>query len=130
VCCHLEAEVHCATAGKSTFLNALCGANCLPSTNVPETARICRLIHTPLQPGQEPVLIDTSQGSNNPSTVVGEAAIHAHLKYLNREVLCGASVCWLSLQALARLGLSEVLVWMCNAAFVLAGPPAGSAAQR
>ncbi len=32
-------------AGKSTLLNALAGAELLPMNNVPETARICKLVH-------------------------------------------------------------------------------------
>ncbi len=32
-------------AGKSTLLNALVGRELLPMNNVPETARICKIVH-------------------------------------------------------------------------------------
>ncbi len=38
-----------AHAGKSTLLNALLGSELLPMSNVPETARIVRIEHTPTQ---------------------------------------------------------------------------------
>ena len=40
----------CRPAGKSTLLNALLGAAILPSTNVPETARVCRITSVPEGP--------------------------------------------------------------------------------
>ena len=49
-------------AGKSTLLNALTASSCLPSNNVPETARITKLIHTGLQAGEQPWLRDQAKG--------------------------------------------------------------------
>ncbi|CAL8468472.1 g8012 [Coccomyxa elongata] len=72
-------------SGKSTLLNALLGAVILPSSNVPETARITRITHTVLQEGQPPQLSYTSaQGEQR--IIVGDYAIREHLRYLNREV--------------------------------------------
>jgi hypothetical protein len=65
-------------AGKSTLLNALLGAVVLPSSNVPETARITRITHTILQEGQPPQLnYKTAQGDLR--TIVGEYAIRESL---------------------------------------------------
>ena len=66
-------------AGKSTLLNALIGANCLPANNVPETARITRITHTPYQAQ----LLDNTSGQNK--VVTGEEDIKAYLRYLNSE---------------------------------------------
>jgi tRNA U34 5-carboxymethylaminomethyl modifying GTPase MnmE/TrmE len=74
-----------AKSGKSTFINALTGSPLLPVNNIPETARICRITHTPLLDGEEPVLYDSSRGTPA-ETVIGEAAIRRHLGNLNREV--------------------------------------------
>ncbi len=57
----------------------------LPVSNVPETARICRISHIALAPGQQPELRDSSRGGPT-QTVVGEDRIRAHLGLLNREV--------------------------------------------
>ena len=62
-------------AGKSTLLNALLGAICLPSSNVPETARITRIIHTPLKDGKQPQLTYQPSGSHEQRTIVGEYGI-------------------------------------------------------
>ena len=67
-------------AGKSTVLNALIGARVLPTSNVPETARITRLRHS--KQCIEPVL--AASGGGQP--VVGADAVHAHLEMLNRQV--------------------------------------------
>ena len=61
--------------GKSTLLNALLGAICLPSSNVPETARITRIIHTPLKDGKQPELTYQPSTSHEKRTVVGEYGI-------------------------------------------------------
>ena len=88
----LEA-VHIACAGcstgKSTLLNALIGARILPTSNVPETARIARLQHAP--ECMEPVLAGTSGGQ----PIIGAAAVHERLELLNKQVLqlCGPDVC-------------------------------------
>lgn len=52
--------------------------------SIPETARICRITHTALLDGEEPVLCDSSKGT--PAAVVGERAIRCHLSNLNRLV--------------------------------------------
>ncbi len=59
--------------------------------SIPETARICRITHTALQDGEEPVLYDSSKGTPA-EAVVGEQAIRRHLSTLNREV-CKTSCC-------------------------------------
>ena len=66
-------------AGKSTLLNALLGAICLPSSNVPETARITRIIHTPLEDGKQPELTYQPSGSLDKRTIVGEYGIRESL---------------------------------------------------
>lgn len=68
-------------AGKSTLLNALLGAECLPVNNVPETARICRITHDPA--AAEPTLRDPSAGGR---TFRGAAAVRARLTELNGDV--------------------------------------------
>ena len=35
------------STGKSTFFNAMLGEDCMPTGTVPETARICRIVHNP-----------------------------------------------------------------------------------
>ncbi len=65
--------------GKSTLLNALLGAICLPSSNVPETARITRIIHTPLEDGKQPELTYQPSGSLDKRTIVGEYGIRKSL---------------------------------------------------
>ena len=67
------------TAGKSTLLNALIGANCLPANNVPETARIVRVTHAP----GAAELVDKSLSA--PKVVTGEEDIKTYLRYLNTE---------------------------------------------
>ncbi len=67
-------------AGKSTVLNALIGSRVLPTSNVPETARITRLRHS--KQCVEPVL--AASGGGQP--IVGADAVHAHLEMLNRQV--------------------------------------------
>ena len=67
-------------AGKSTVLNALIGSRVLPTSNVPETARITRLRHD--KQCSEPVL--ASSGGRQP--IAGADAVHAHLELLNRQV--------------------------------------------
>ena len=66
-------------AGKSTLLNALIGANCLPANNVPETARITRITHA-LGCAE---LVDNTSGQNK--IITGEEDIKSHLRYLNTE---------------------------------------------
>ncbi|DBA79310.1 TPA: hypothetical protein ACH3X2_007789 [Trebouxia sp. C0005] len=66
-------------SGKSTLLNALIGANCLPANNVPETARITRITHTH-GPAE---LVD--HAAEQPKLVTGEEDIKAYLRYLNSE---------------------------------------------
>jgi len=65
-------------AGKSTLLNALLGSMLLPSSNVPETARITRITHTPLAEGQPPRLIYTT-ATGESREILGEYAIRAPL---------------------------------------------------
>jgi hypothetical protein len=67
-------------AGKSTLLNALIGARILPTSNIPETARITRLRHAP--DCMEPVLT----GINDGHRIVGATAVHERLELLNRQV--------------------------------------------
>ncbi len=71
--------VYCCVAGKSTLLNALIGANCLPANNVPETARITRITHT----SGQAELVDNKFGQSK--IVTGEEEIKAYLRYLNGE---------------------------------------------
>lgn len=66
-------------SGKSTLLNALIGANCLPANNVPETARITRITHTH---GPAELVDNTAE---EPKLVTGEEDIKAYLRYLNSE---------------------------------------------
>ena len=61
-------------AGKSTLLNGLLGALVLPSSNVPETARITRIIHTPLGPGDVPQLVYTTAAGEE-RCIAGEYGI-------------------------------------------------------
>ena len=65
-------------SGKSTFLNALLGRDCMPMGTVPETARICRIVHD--RTAAEPVLTDGDD------TVEGSAAVRRRLHELNDEV--------------------------------------------
>jgi len=76
-----------AMAGKSTVLNALIGSRVLPTSNVPETARITRLRHS--KQCVEPVL--ATSGGGQP--IVGADAVHAHLEMLNRQVPSLQSPC-------------------------------------
>lgn len=79
-CYDMEIEItFCYVAGKSTLLNALIGANCLPANNVPETARITRITHSP---GQAELVDNTA---DQPKIVTGEEDIKAYLRYLNSE---------------------------------------------
>eukprot|EP01006_Ploeotia_vitrea_P046531 TRINITY_DN67031_c6_g6_i2.p1 TRINITY_DN67031_c6_g6~~TRINITY_DN67031_c6_g6_i2.p1 ORF type:complete len:792 (-),score=43.96 TRINITY_DN67031_c6_g6_i2:1255-3555(-) len=48
--CFVVALIALCKSGKSTFLNALMGCDYLPSHNLPETARIVRVDHTPELP--------------------------------------------------------------------------------
>ncbi|KAK9845844.1 hypothetical protein WJX81_004061 [Elliptochloris bilobata] len=83
---HLNVAVLALTkSGKSTLLNALLGSMLLPSSNVPETARITRITHTPLTEGQPPRLIYTT-ATGESREILGEYAIREHLRFLNREV--------------------------------------------
>lgn len=69
-------------SGKSTLLNALMGREVLPMNNVPETARICRIVHNPATcgPGAEPLLLADGPTGRD---VRGEAAVRARLQELN-----------------------------------------------
>ena len=60
-------------AGKSTLLNALIGSTLLPSTNVPETARICQIQHSPGLSSQDSTL--TYQAVGQAKIVQGAAGI-------------------------------------------------------
>ena len=78
-------------AGKSTVLNALIGSRVLPTSNVPETARITRVRHR--KQCEEPVLA----GSGSRQPIVGADAVHAHLEMLNRQVpLLVQASCWVA----------------------------------
>ncbi|KXZ53106.1 hypothetical protein GPECTOR_8g96 [Gonium pectorale] len=78
-------------SGKSTLLNALMGTEVLPMNNVPETARICRIVHDAT--AREPVLREEPPPGRSPAaaaaasaaatTVRGEAAVRARLQQLN-----------------------------------------------
>ena len=67
--------------GKSTLLNALIGANCLPANNVPETARIVRVTHA----AGTAQLLDNTLTNTPPKLVSGEEEIKNYLRYLNTE---------------------------------------------
>ena len=57
-------------AGKSTLINALLGETVLPSNNVPETARITAVRHTPAADGAPPRLTYPSSDGGSPLVVV------------------------------------------------------------
>lgn len=91
VCSHL-ASLYCSPSGKSTLLNALISCEAMPVNNVPETARIVKIIHDPsstlqaagaglaqttLAAHSQPVLQDGNE------MVVGVAAVRARLSQLN-----------------------------------------------
>ena len=59
------------------MLNALLGAICLPSSNVPETARITRIIHTPSKDGRQPELTYQPSNSQERRTIITEQGIRA-----------------------------------------------------
>lgn len=71
-----------AKSGKSTLLNALIGHDMLPSNNVPETARIVRILHDPSAPS--PVLQETANGAPQQQRTVGSLAIRTRLQQLNQ----------------------------------------------
>ena len=70
-------------AGKSTLLNALVGSTLLPSTNVPETARICRILHDSLSAAPE-LTYQTQSGAKTASgaTEICESPLTAVFTYL------------------------------------------------
>ncbi|KAG1654245.1 hypothetical protein FOA52_005800 [Chlamydomonas sp. UWO 241] len=73
-------------AGKSTLINALVGREIMPVNNVPETARIVKVVHIPgAREGAEPVMDEPAgRGTGGARTkVVGDAAIRARLSELN-----------------------------------------------
>lgn len=78
------AVIALAKCGKSTFINALCGAELLPVSNVPETARICRISHASSCEIDQPQLLDKSLGVDIIQS--GEDAIRSHLQNLNTKV--------------------------------------------
>ena len=63
-------------SGKSTLINALLGSECLPSSNIPETARIVRIRHEPA--ADEPVLEKASV-----KIATGVTDIRTELRSLN-----------------------------------------------
>mmetsp|Transcript_6724 Transcript_6724/g.18809 ORF Transcript_6724/g.18809 Transcript_6724/m.18809 type:complete len:1043 (-) Transcript_6724:248-3376(-) len=65
-------------SGKSTFFNAFLGDDCMPTGTVPETARICRIIHDPLI--DEPVMKERGV------VYQGTAQVRQRLHELNTEV--------------------------------------------
>ncbi|KAK3275091.1 hypothetical protein CYMTET_16760 [Cymbomonas tetramitiformis] len=65
-----------AKSGKSTLINSLLGDEVLPSSNVPETARICRVVHTN---AAEVSLQD------NEYTLEGSQTVRDHLRNLNHQ---------------------------------------------
>ncbi|GMH36648.1 hypothetical protein BSKO_04521 [Bryopsis sp. KO-2023] len=65
-------------SGKSTLLNALLGSTCLPTNNVPETARVCAIRHS--APGSIPQLSEPSG-----HVFRGETEIRLRLQQLNEE---------------------------------------------
>jgi hypothetical protein len=105
------------TAGKSTLLNAILGASILPANNVPETARIIAIHHTP-----DAATARLSYPAPDGQTVVveGGAAIHEHLRQLNMAARGGEQ----GLVADERPLEIEVPV------AALAGSPAGSPSSR
>ncbi|KAK9809277.1 hypothetical protein WJX73_000125 [Symbiochloris irregularis] len=71
-------------SGKSTLLNSLIGEVILPSTNVPETARISTIQHAHLGPGEHPTLTYTLQDRST-HIVKSSSAIYDKLRWLNLE---------------------------------------------
>ncbi|EFN57538.1 hypothetical protein CHLNCDRAFT_143157 [Chlorella variabilis] len=69
-----------AKSGKSTLVNAVLGSAVLPSNNVPETARICAIQHTPTAPGPR-LAYQTPDGQT--VQVEGAGGIREHLRQLN-----------------------------------------------
>eukprot|EP00191_Tetraselmis_sp_GSL018_P003015 CAMPEP_0177597860 /NCGR_PEP_ID=MMETSP0419_2-20121207/11969_1 /TAXON_ID=582737 /ORGANISM="Tetraselmis sp., Strain GSL018" /LENGTH=425 /DNA_ID=CAMNT_0019090123 /DNA_START=455 /DNA_END=1728 /DNA_ORIENTATION=+ len=65
-------------SGKSTFLNAILGRDCMPTGTVPETARICRIVHDDSL--SEPILTDGE------TQVCGQKPVYDHLQALNKDV--------------------------------------------
>jgi len=65
-------------SGKSTFINAILGNEYLPTSNVPETARIVRIIHSKNHP--------SGLLNDNGNKIEGSTAIFDYLKNLNEQM--------------------------------------------
>lgn len=72
------AVIALAKSGKSTFINAILGSEYLPSSNVPETARIVRITHNPKYPDGH-----LSDKSDKNIVIEGEEKIRKHLTLIN-----------------------------------------------
>lgn len=72
------AVIALAKSGKSTFINAILGGEYLPSSNVPETARIVRITHNPKYPDGH-----LSDKSDKNIVIEGEEKIRKHLTIMN-----------------------------------------------
>jgi GTPase SAR1 family protein len=73
-----------AKAGKSTLINALLGAELLPTSNVPETARIVRVKHA--AEGGSGRLLDAGA-----AVAEGDQAVLGYLRLLNAQVRTGGA---------------------------------------
>jgi len=88
-----------AKSGKSTLINALVGSELMPMNNVPETARICKVVHDP--GAKEPYLVEPGGAAAGASTgsplggaaaaaenvtARGEEEVRARLQALNSAV--------------------------------------------
>ena len=113
----------CCCAGKSTLLNALLGSMLLPSSNVPETARITRITHTPLAEGQPPRLIYTT-ATGESREILGEYAIRA------RPCCCSGAESFDGHSCLAWHRKLPGRIMLCLASRTLCVPPLTRCALR
>lgn len=117
-------------AGKSTLLNSLISAECLPMNNVPETARICKIMHDAA--AKEPSLLEpaaaiatTSRKGSNANTAPltltakGEKAVRARLQQLNSDAR--------SLEPASSLNSASSLGSATSASLGVSGSPGGVA---
>ncbi|GAX72603.1 hypothetical protein CEUSTIGMA_g59.t1 [Chlamydomonas eustigma] len=74
-------------SGKSTLINALVGHELMPVNNVPETARICKVVHTPNASAAASVapVMEEEGGLRH----VGDEAIRQRLQELNHQARGG-----------------------------------------
>ncbi|KAG2498988.1 hypothetical protein HYH03_003174 [Edaphochlamys debaryana] len=130
-------------SGKSTLLNSFLGAEVLPMNNVPETARIVRIVHDPS--AKEPILREPppsapgagalgsptfGSGRQPAGTVIrGEAAIRARLSHLNSmaRTSSGAGLSPSSSSGLTSLSSGVVSAAVAEAAVAAAAGEAAAA---